>query len=29
MTQMTYDEFVESEEFENYVQDLDAWRELP
>ena len=29
MTQMTYQEFVESEEFENYVQDIEAWEELP
>ena len=29
MTQMAYQEFVESEEFENYVQDIDAWEELP
>jgi len=28
MTQMSYDEFVESEQFANYV-DIDAWRELP
>jgi hypothetical protein len=26
---MTYQEFVESEQFENYVQDRSAWEELP
>jgi len=29
MTEMTYEEFVNSDRFETYIQDRSAWEELP